>query len=86
MTDERLIRKRLESFGNITELYAVTTYRGCRNGKEVTVRILDLGPDYPNPDLRFACEVTQDDGKETGGNNARSVDEAIGIVHWNKLD
>ena len=70
MTDRRLIRERLESFGNITEMYEVTTFIGYRNGKHVTVRILDRGPDCSKPDLRFAREVTQDDGKTAGGNNA----------------
>ncbi|MDQ1636812.1 MAG: hypothetical protein QOF62_151 [Pyrinomonadaceae bacterium] len=86
MMDRRLIRDRLESFGNVSEVYEVTTFTGHRNGKTVTIRILDQGPDCPNPSERFACEVIQDDGKEAGGNNARTIDEAIGIVHWENLD
>ncbi|PYS31560.1 MAG: hypothetical protein DMF75_14360 [Acidobacteria bacterium] len=86
MTDHRLIRDTLQSLGDVTELYEVTTFTGHRNGKTVTIRILDLGADCPNPSERFACEVIQDDGREVGGNNARTVDEAIGIVHWGDLD
>jgi hypothetical protein len=86
MTDFRLIRDTLQSFGGVTELYEVRTFTGHRNGKTVTIRILDQGSDCPNPSERYACEVIQDDGKEAGGNNSRSLEEVIGIVHWNNLD
>lgn len=86
MTDRNSIRKKLESFGGVTELYEVTAFTGHRNNKDVSVRILDQGPDCSIPENRFICEVTQDDGKEAGGNPARTVDEAIGIVHWENLD
>jgi|GEM_PF-4557620 len=86
MTDRREIRKALETFGKIDELYEVTTFKGYRNLKEVTVLILDQGPECSPPDNRFMCEVVQEDGKKAGGNNARAVDEAISIVHWEKLD
>ena len=84
--DRRLIRDRLESFGDITELYEVTTFIGYRDLKRVTIRILDQGEECPDPSLRFACDATQEDGKKAGGNNAGSIDEAIGIVHWDDLD
>ncbi|HEV8483077.1 MAG TPA: hypothetical protein VGV87_05935 [Blastocatellia bacterium] len=86
MVDRRLIRDSLESFGKITDVYEVTTFTGHRNGKVITVRILDQGEDCPDPSIRFVCESTQDDGKEARGNEASTVDQAIGIVHWEKLD
>lgn len=86
MTDRSLIRTTLERFGKITELSEVTTFTGYRNGKHVTVQILDQGPDCSPPDNRFACDVQQSDGKKAGGNEGKTLDEAIGNVHWRDLD
>lgn len=86
MRERRSIRHALQTFGNITELYEVKTYTGYRNGKRVTVQILDQGMECPNPDSRFACQVIEEDGKRASGNNARTTDEAIAIVHWRDLD
>ena len=86
MTDHRLTRDQLKLFGEVTELYEVTTFIGYRNHKSITVRILDLGPECDNPLIRFMCEAVQEDGKEARGNNAQTVDEAISGVHWKDLD
>jgi len=86
MPDNSSIRRSLESFGDVTEVYEVTMFTGYRNGNLVTVRILDQGPDCSSPEIRFACDVVQDDGKKAGGNNASTLDEAIAIVHWEELD
>ena len=86
MNEQPSIRSVLTSVGQIDELYEVTTFKGYRKSKRVTVHLLDLGPDCENPGTRFACEVEQEDGKKAMGNNANEPDQAVAIVHWSELD
>jgi len=86
MSDDSSIRHNLKAFGKLSEVCEVRTFSGYRNKKHVTVQILDRGPESSSPELRYACDVVQEDGKKAGGNEAASIGEAIGIVHWEELD
>ena len=86
MNGKNTVRSMLTRVGQINELSEVTTFTGYRNGKRVTVRLLDLGPDCDNPTNRFACEVEQEDGKKAMGNNTSDPVAAVHIVHWSELD
>ncbi len=75
---------------NMEEIHQVTTFRCYRRtpdgGRQaVIVDILDMGMDAP-ADLRFTCQAFTEDGRFANGNPSKTIDEALAIVHWNKLD
>jgi len=79
----------LQNHANFFELYQVTTFTGYRKTKqgdnqEVSVDLLDRGPDHPS--ARYTVTATAKDGRSAGGNDSASIEEAIAIVHWYKLD
>jgi len=72
------------------EIYHVMTlrcHRQAANGDSqmVIVEVLDAGPDFP-ADLRYHCSAVTEEGHFATGNPGRTIDEALAIVHWNKLD
>lgn len=87
--DDKGIIRRLEEDAGMFEIVKVTTFRGYRKNKageniEITVKVLDAGEDAGA--ARYAVEAYSEDGKEAGGNEAETLEEAIPIAHWNKLD
>jgi hypothetical protein len=86
ISEQQTVPSKIESMGGIEEPYEVKTFTGYRNGKRITVRLLDLGTDCDDPTFRFVCKVEQEDGKTAQGNNAKSPDVAASIVHWSDLD
>jgi hypothetical protein len=87
--DSEEIRKRLETVGHMEEVSEVRYFDGYRKNKkgqmeDVTVKILDMGPN--NPQYRYNCIASTPSGLEARGNGGASLDEAILLVHWNKLD
>ena len=81
--DTHKARKLLEQEASMFEIYEVTRFVGYREGEsgvpeEVTIEILDLGPDVSE---RYTCHASTEDGKEAGGNPAATLEEALGIVH-----
>lgn len=90
MIDIDRVRNWLIEAGSITEVAHVTMFQGRRKNTQrepqtVTVKLLDLGP-TAQPDLRYYCEATSEEGKSATGNNAGTIEEAIAILHWNDLD
>jgi hypothetical protein len=83
------IKKQLKSVAGFFEVYHITTFKGYRDRADgatqaVTIEILDSGEEAG--DSRYACVATSEDGKTTTGNNAPTIDWAIGCVHWDALD
>lgn len=58
-----------------------TVYTG--HGHEVTVAILDGGPE--NPNARYCAKATTEDGRQASGNACESVQTALQIVHWHEI-
>lgn len=72
------------------EVYHKDSFECIRNlgtgeMQTVEVTILDAGPDG-DPQLRYRCVATTQDGKMATGNPADSIDMAVMIVHWQELD
>ncbi len=86
MSQEQTIRETLQTFGDMNEISEVKAFVGFRNEQRVTVSILDLGENCDPSEIRFGCKVEQEDGKSATGNRAATAEEAIEIVHWQKLD
>lgn len=89
--DSREILKLLEIDGGMEGVSEIKLFEGYRKNKknqrekdEVTVKILDMGPDHPKN--RYACVATSKNGKEATGNSDSTLEGAIGLVHWNNLD
>jgi hypothetical protein len=79
----------LKKFGGIFEAYHKTTFECYRHSdkkgdRKVIVDILDAGPSSPG--TRFLCVAHNEDGKGTSGNSAATIEEALAVVHWYKLD
>ena len=73
------------------EVYEKSVFQCYRNRKDgnvqkVTVEILDAGSDGKNPDLRYQCMATADDGSTATGNPASTIEAVLGTVHWGDLD
>ena len=94
--DDRMVIAKLREEGAY-EISRIRTFKAYRNGKdgkirELIVEISDAGPDTDNLDLRFNCLVTIGDGERVPedpiatGNGARTLEEALSIVHWHKLN
>jgi hypothetical protein len=68
----------------------VATYIGYRKrsddeSQEITVRVLDRGPEYSAH--RFSCLVTTGDGTTAVSNLAESIELALGTISgWRNLD
>lgn len=69
----------------VCEKCAATAYKGSRNGKEVTVRIIDHGANA-NEGGEFECEVKQEDGEKAHGDRAATIEKALSSVNWSDLD
>ncbi len=87
--DSSEIRRSLEKWGHLDEVAEVKFFEGYRkNGKgetvEVTVKIVDLGPTYPQQ--RYNCVASTENGQKATGNGSSSVGDAISMVHWNHLN
>lgn len=86
--DAREVINRLQQEGGLSEVSQVFFFEGYRKTKggdlqEVTVKILDAGPGESE---RYTCEAASEDGKVARGNPAGTIDEALAITHWYKLD
>ena len=89
MVDIDAARHALHKWGDLDEIYEVTTFEAARRlstgqSESVTVKILDGGNSL-DPQVRYAVEVTTADGRTVTGNNASSVDKAIAGVQWDAL-
>lgn len=94
MDSDKDIRGLLETSGKMFEIYEVRVYEGYRkNGagetRMVRVKILDGGPDA-NLLYRYNCVVEDVEdaeyAKNATGNGGPTIEEAIHVVHWHKLD
>ena len=67
-----------ESLSAVTRVVAV--FEGSLKGKQVTIRILDLGSDHDFPQFRYECEV--DVFGETGRSrtSGRTPEAAVGTM------
>ena len=63
----------------------VSTFEGYRDGKMITIRIEDYGPDYHAPQYRYRCIVEVDDEFIATGNGDRTPELAMASTHWDKL-
>ena len=90
MSIEKMISD-LKKYGNLFEVSQKTIFEGYRkdkNGNEqkIEVSIFDAGSDV-NPQIRYYCEATSEDGKKMAtGNPDSSIELALMQVHWNNLD
>lgn len=66
--------------------YVVVRHAADGNTQEVTIEILDAGPDFGDPNLRFQCKATAADGRSTTGNTAETAKAALSLLHWSELD
>jgi hypothetical protein len=69
--------------------YLIRTYEAHRVSKDgtdhmITVKVTDRGPEEEYD--RYDCEAFSDNGKSASGNSARTIDEALAVVHWYELD
>lgn len=83
------ILQRLKQISRISEVYHVTEYQGYREDhqgrhQEVTIRILDAGPETEV--ARYHVYAQSTDGRGATGNPAHSIDLALALVHWGDLD
>ena len=67
--------------------HVVAEFRCCTgNGEEVTVKMLDGGPDFEPAESRYLCRAETNDGKLLmTGNGGSSPGEALESVHWGRL-
>ena len=90
MTNQNEAIKAIRQYANAHEVYQKTSFECSRltstgTHQTVTVEILDAGSQV-NPELRYQCVVTRQDGRQTTGNTASSIEDALSIVHWTELD
>jgi hypothetical protein len=86
--DRRSVIEGIEQYGDLSEVYEITTFKGYRRDEtgqpvEVTVEVGDSGK--PG-DYRWIVTATDYRGRVGGTNGGGSLDEALGTVHWEKLD
>jgi hypothetical protein len=89
--DTATIISELKKHAGFFEVHHQTTFecvRTAENGEtqEVTVEILDAGPNVRPAKLRYHCRATTTDGKMATGNPEESIEDAILHVHWWDLD
>ena len=75
---------------NMDEIYHVSTFRCHRrkasgDSQTVVVEVLDAGADAPSS-LRYHAVAFTEEGQFATGNPGKTIDEALAIVHWGKLD
>jgi hypothetical protein len=77
---------KLESIAE--EIHRFKGFRTNKNDETLKVKVstFDVGEDCTNPDLRYYCEIRQEDGKTASGNSADSVDSVLVNVNWYDLD
>jgi hypothetical protein len=81
----------LKQVPNITHAYHVMAFVCYRNAKgapnqRVRVEILDAGPDPALASRRYMVWARSENGKFASGNSADTVQAALALVHWYKLD
>lgn len=86
--NRRSIIEGIEQYGSLSEVQEVRRFVGYRKDAsgetvEVTVEIGDTGT--PGRDRWFVI-ATDHRGRSGGTNGGASLDEALGTVHWEKLD
>jgi len=79
----------LSKWGN-TEIYQnVFTFRCVRHpdhGRRRVVTVAVFEGRGVDPQKRYQCVATTEDGKSSTGNAAHTVEGAIDSVHWSHLD
>ncbi len=86
MDEDSEIRRALEHYGEIRDIYQVHVYEGWRGDDRLVIHILDMGPDSDNALTRYSCVATKEDGTSAIGNAENTIDNAISGVHWTELD
>jgi len=86
--NRRSVIEGIEKYGRLSHVGEVRTFTGARRDASgetvnVTVEITDSG--MPGDDRWFVM-ATDDRGRRGGTNGGASLDEALGTVHWEKLD
>jgi hypothetical protein len=90
MTTTEII-ERLTEVDGVFEVYQVLSIfqflRNAKNGntQTVTVKILDAGQNI-DPNFRYQCFATSDDGRTATGNPDSSIEDALTCMHWEHLD
>lgn len=72
----------------MADAYHVVAEFRCQTGnsEEVTVKILDGGPDFEPTESRYVCRAETNDGKLLiTGDGGSSPGEALESVHWGRL-
>jgi hypothetical protein len=90
MTEAEIIEKLKEVDGAHEVYHVISRFTLLRrtddgNNQEVTVEILDAGPNA-NQNLRYHCMAKADDGRSATGNPDSSIEFALMNVHWEHLD
>lgn len=80
----------LRNCAGIFDAYHKTSFECYRKAKggavqKVLVEIFDAGPDR-DPNTRYHCVATTEDGRGTSGNPGASVGVVLAMVHWGRLD
>jgi len=83
------VLKKLKDTAGLSEAFHITYYEGYRKTKkggkqEISIKILDAGPESGKNRYTIVAEL--EDGRRAESNAAESIDMALSIVPWQKLD
>lgn len=90
MTEAEIIGKLAQVNGVFEVYHVISTFKFYRKNKaggvqEVTVQILDAGPESKEH-MQYHCFAKADDGRTATGNPDLSIERALSNVHWEHLD
>jgi hypothetical protein len=88
--DTNEIMSFLKGIADISDVAHKTTFRCFRKAKdgteqELIVDVYDHGTTVDSG-VRYYCRATSENGNTAHGNSAKSVEEALAILHWSELD
>lgn len=87
MTDYKPLIQNLSDVEEVWE--EVSRYLVYRGGREISLVVLDRGPEYPQTRFMATAEATDIESGEIirgQSNSEADVDEAIYGVHWQNFD
>jgi len=75
----------IKKYSDASDVFHVTTFKGYRNNRELTVEIWDSGP-ASQLSGRYHIVARDEDGGVATGNPKDDINEALVGVHWFELD